>query len=278
MQKAKNTLGSFLARWLNKEFGKPRFPLCDFEKIRHEVKQCDVLLIEGTTRISKQIQTLTGSPWSHAALYIGRLHDIEDHTIREIISKHFNGDRQTQLILESNLGEGTTLSAIDRYKGDHIRICRPKGLQHSDAQEIISFCAKALGKPYDIRHIFDLLRLLLPWRILPRRWGSSIFKIKKNTSSEICSALIAKAFESVSFPILPVVQLKEGEKVTMHQRNPNLFTPKDFDYSPYFQIIKYPMFSVDHHPSYRKLPWTDEEVVLNDDGKAAKVIPEKKNH
>jgi len=270
MQKAKNTLGGFLAKWLNKEFGKPKFPLCDFEKVRHEIKQCDVLLIEGTTRISKQIRTLTESPWSHAALYIGRLHDIEDHTMREIVSKHFNGDRQTQLVLESNLGEGTVLSPIERYQGDHIRICRPKGLQHNDAQLMLHYCIKALGKPYDIRHIFDLLRLLLPWKLLPRHWGSSIFKIKKNSPNEICSSLIAKAFESVSFPILPIVQLADGDKVTMHHRNPNLFIPKDFDYSPYFQIIKYPMFCVDQHPSYRKLPWTDEKIVVNDDGKETK--------
>lgn len=267
MQKAKRTLGSFLAKWLNKELGKPEFPLCDFEKIRHEIKQCDVLLIEGTTRISKQIQTLIGSPWSHAALYIGRLHDIEDHAMREVVSKYFNGDRQKQLVLESNLGEGTVISAIDRYKGDHIRICRPKGLRHKDAQSIINFCAHSLGKPYDVRHVFDLLRLLLPWRLLPRRWGSSIFKIRKNSPNEICSALIAKGFESVSFPILPVVQLTDGKKPIMHMRNPNLYTPKDFDYSPYFQIIKYPMFSIDQAPSYKNLPWSEDGINVNDDGK-----------
>ena len=271
MQKAKNRLGGLIAKWLNKEYGKPRFPLCDFEKIKHEVKQCDVLLIEGTTRISHQIQTLTRSPWSHAAIYLGRLHDIEDSAMRETAMQHFKGDRQTQLILESNLGEGTVISPIERYRGDHIRICRPKGLQHNDAQSVVNFCIQALGKPYDIRHIFDLLRLLLPWRILPRHWGSSLFIIKKNKPNEICSSLIAKAFESVSFPVLPTVQLADSKKITMFQRNPQLFTPKDFDYSPYFQIIKYPMFSIDQPPSYRKLPWNNEKMVVNDDGKATTI-------
>lgn len=266
MQKAKNKLGNFLAKWLNKEGPRAEFPLCDFEEIRHEIKQCDVLLIEGSSRISRQIRSLTESPWSHAALYIGRLHDIEDPTIREIISKHFNGDRQVQLLIESNLGEGTVISSIERYRGDHIRICRPKGLVYKDAQEVIGYCTKALGKPYNVRHIFDLLRLLLPWHLLPRRWGSSIFKLKNNEPSEICSSLIAKAFDHVDFPVLPVVQLEEDNRVQMYERNPKLFTPKDFDYSPYFEIIKYPMFNVGNGAKYKNLPWNERRILKNDDG------------
>ena len=42
----------------------------------------------------------------------------------------------------------------------------------------------------------------------------------------------------------------------MVQRNPYLYAPKDFDYSPYFEIIKYPLFNPDEPlPYYRRLPW-----------------------
>ena len=37
--------------------------------------------------------------------------------------------------------------------------------------------------------------------------------------------------------------------------NPNLCTPSDFDYSPYFDIIKYPFLDFHHHAEQRLLPW-----------------------
>ncbi len=73
--------------------------------------------------------------------------------------------------------------------------------------------------------------------------------------SGICSSLIAEAFESVQFPVLPLVKTEENG-ITMIQRNPHLFTPKDFDYSPYFEIIKYPLLTPEEAPFYRRLPWS----------------------
>ena len=48
------------------------------------------------------------------------------------------------------------------------------------------------------------------------------------------------------------------------RRNPRLYTPKDFDYSPYFDIIKYPYLGLEDLGMYRRLPWRDE-VVYNDE-------------
>ena len=80
------------------------FPLSDYEKIRYELKPCDVLLVEGTSRVSEIIKLITQSPWSHAALYLGRLHDIEDPDLRRIVSQHYDGDAGDQLLVESLLG------------------------------------------------------------------------------------------------------------------------------------------------------------------------------
>ena len=61
----------------------------------------------------------------------------------------------------------------------------------------------------------------------------------------ICSTLIAQAFQSVRYPILPRIGQKTGHPLSepalneiLHIRHHSLFAPRDFDVSPYFQIIK----------------------------------------
>ena len=44
----------------------------------------------------------------------------------------------------------------------------------------------------------------------------------------------------------------------LYQRNFRLYTPSDFDYSPYFEIIKYPIFELSEQSMYRDLPWSEE--------------------
>jgi hypothetical protein len=126
---------------------------------------------------------------------------------------------------------------------------------------------KSLGQPYNVRQLLDLARFLLPWTILPRKWGSSLFR--KSTGEPepgVCSSLIAEAFISVQFPILPFVK-PEPSGIELYHRNPYLFTPKDFDYSPYFEIIKYPLFNPDEPlPYYRRLPWARSGMMHHDEG------------
>jgi hypothetical protein len=52
----------------------------------------------------------------------------------------------------------------------------------------------------------------------------------------------------------------------MVPRNIRLFTPRDFDYSPYFDIIKCPHIDFVKHASYRDLPWDRQGRVCNGDG------------
>jgi hypothetical protein len=61
----------------------------------------------------------------------------------------------------------------------------------------------------------------------------------------ICSSLIAQAFQSVRYPILPdtrTVKARQGSNYArreiLHIRHHSLFAPRDFDLSPYFQIVK----------------------------------------
>lgn len=255
-----------ISQWLTRECAHEGAPLCDFEKISYEIRQCDVLLIEGRSRVSQVIKTITQSSWTHSALYIGRLHDIEDKEIRDHVRIYYDDcDPNDQLILEALLGQGTIIKPLSSYKKDHIRICRPKGLSGSDAQKVISFVCKHLGTDYDVRQLLDLARFMFPYSLLPRRWRSSLFQRHAGMQTRtVCSSLIAGAFASVQFPILPVIERTEDGKMKLYRRNFRLYTPSDFDYSPYFDIIKYPYLGLEDMGIYRQLPWDEDGIICND--------------
>ena len=239
-------------------------PLCDFDRLSVEIRPCDVLLVEGRTRISSVIKNITQTAWTHSALYIGRISEIDDPIIRAHISEYYQGDDQDQLVIEALLGEGTVINPLNKYSKEHLRICRPLSLAPQDAQHIIEFSSKHLGMEYDFRQLLDLARFMFPFAILPRRWRSSLFDYHPGVNSRtVCSSMIASAFANVHYPILPVVHRNSGGKLVLYRRNNRLYTPRDFDYSPYFDIIKYPIFSLDDVALYRQLPWDEEGVVCN---------------
>lgn len=257
-----------LNRWLTYEpFSTDVIPY-DFSRLKYEIRPGDVLLIEGRSRISQIIRTITQSSWTHSALYIGRLIDFEDEEIKKMIRQHIDVNDNVRLIIEDVLDKGTVISTLSSYRNHHIRICRPIGITPADMHLVINYAIRALGQPYNVRHLIDLARFLLPWTILPRRWGSSLFRTSTGQpESGICSSLIAEAFTSVQFPILPYVKPHEEKGIEVFHRNPHLFTPKDFDYSPYFEIIKYPLFNLDEPlPYYRRLPWTKSGFLHQDQG------------
>ena len=251
-----------LTNWLSHNVQEKSIQLCDFERIRHEVKPCDVLLVTGRSRVSQVIKQTTQSPWTHAMLYIGRLHDIEDDRVRQAVSKSYDGSFDEQLIIESELGIGTEIQPLKKYQGEHLRICRPKGLSYQDSQKVIHYAVSRLGMDYNVRQILDLARFFFPYSFLPRRLGSSLFQYSPGQETKtVCSTMIAEAFSFIHFPILPLVKHDGESGVQLFQRNPKLCTPRDFDYSPYFQIIKYPFLDYSHHSDYRLLPWHGRGVL-----------------
>jgi hypothetical protein len=77
----------------------------------------------------------------------------------------------------------------------------------------------------------------------------------------ICSTLIAQAFQKVQYPILPEIEripvmaacgCQYSEKEILHIRHHSLFTPRDFDLSPYFRVLKP---SLESGFDYKKLNW-----------------------
>lgn len=263
-----NVLLNPIFKWLNHQRPIHDVPLTNFERIKQELRSCDVILIEGRSRASEVIKIITQSPWSHAALYIGKLCDIEDTRVRDTIRKHYTGDENTQLLIESALGLGTVIRPISVYENDHIRICRPKGLREADADDVVRYALSRIGFDYDVRQILDLARFLLPWRIMPRRWRSSLFRANiGGVTKTVCSTLIAESFNFVQFPILPLVRHDENNNMRLYQLNPKLILPSQFDYSPYFDVIKCPYIEYDAQEDYRLLPWqglVDDKTIVDD--------------
>jgi hypothetical protein len=264
-----------LCGWLMWETPPATVPLCDFERLCYELRPGDILLVEGRSRVSEVIKAITQSAWTHSALFIGRLCDIEDPGFRALIRQSYRGDPKQRLLIEAQLGEGTIVVPVCKYRPYHLRICRPAGLAPDDAAAVIAYTIQRLGTAYDVRQLLDLARFFFPWAILPRRWRSSLFQHNAGDPTRtVCSCLLAEAFSSVDFPVLPFIDRREDGTLRFIKRNPRLFTPKDFDYSPYFDIIKYPFLGLDDIGVYRKLPWADKHLIFNDDADVFALLPE----
>jgi hypothetical protein len=234
-----------------------------FSRMVFEIRPADVLLVEGRLRVSNVIKVITQSSWSHTALYIGRLYDIQDPLAKARIMQHYDGPPDEPLVIESQLGQGTIVTPLKYYENFHTRICRPKGISPDDVKKVITHATSFLGMEYDVRQLLDLARFLIPWwTFMPRRWHSSLFEHNAQDATKVvCSSMIASAFASVKFPVLPLIFQDENKKFTLKERNLRLFTPRDFDYSPYFEIIKYPLLGKDDLGFYRKLPWDETGIM-----------------
>lgn len=253
-----NIVVRLVTKWLMKELQASRPYLCDFQVICDEVRPGDVLLIEGHSRASRIIKEITQSAWSHAALYIG-----DYRTVSALIPDDQKAIYQsyapgTQCLIESEVGHGTIMPQLSKYQGAHIRLARPRGLKKEDTEKVIRYALSRLGTHYNIRHILDLARFLFPWSLFPRRWRSVLFEHNaKQPTHDICSSLIATAFQSIDYPILPKIEACVGHHYRFTHRNPKLYTPSDFDYSPYFDIIKYPIIPAKH---YKSIDWTPDQL------------------
>ncbi len=250
--------------WLTYEGDNPKIPLSDFEKLRYELRPGDVLLVEGRSNVSDIIKAVTQSIWTHSFLYIGRLHDIDDPDVRKRIEKFCSCPPDEQLVIESLLGHGTIVTCLDKYRCEHLRICRPKGLTRKDAQQVLNYATYQLGTDYNVRYVMDLARFMFPYWWIPKRWVSTLFEHNAGRPTKtVCSVMMAEAFASVHFPIRPVLHQDEHGNLTLFRRNTRMITPSDFDHSPYFEIIKYPLLDLDDLAVYRKLPWDRSGVHCN---------------
>lgn len=211
----------------------------DVERLRAELRPGDVVLVEGKSRISRMIMTLTQSSWSHAGMYIGDalLRWGGPHADRALEAY---GPEAAYLVLESDMAEGVRVLPVASYADHNLRVCRPQGLGPESLEEVVAEMLRHLGLRYDRRNIFDLGRYLTPFQFLPVRWRRRPLYLGSSSSREvICSSLIAKAFYLVGYPVQPIVGDAEGEgRRKVIARHPSYIMPRDFDLSANFEVLK----------------------------------------
>jgi len=213
----------------------------------------DVLLVDGRQRVSTAIKYLTQSTWSHAALCIaGRV--AETGALPQFV--------------EADVVYGVRQVSLDLFADTHTRICRPVGLTTDETAQIIDFTKSHIGDEYDLANVVDLARYLFPTPPVPTSWRRRMIALGSGEPTKaICSTLIARAFQSIRYPILPEISQEIGNdpdcdgcvRDILHIRHHSLFTPRDFDVSPYFQVIKP---SLEGGFDHRRLIWSEPSARL----------------
>ena len=271
---------SRLGQGLDKFLTKPTayyktFSVLNTEQLHANLRLGDLILVEGNSRISSAIKYLTQSTWSHVCIFIGQQPGLYP-------------------ILEADLVEGVITVPLDKYDGFNLRICRPVNLTAEDTTTLLSFVIERIGHQYDTKNIFDLMRYLLPTPPVPQGFRRSLLAFGSGDPTKaICSTLIAQAFQSIAYPILPmqidsgaqknlgvskldnpnriikqhndskettsinfkkVIQLKD--KQLLAKRHFSHFTPRDFDLSPYFEVVK-PTLTAGFN--YQDIQWSQSE-------------------
>ena len=252
MKRLLQYFGGQLAAYLTRPSSAPyASPATNLDRLRASLRPGDVLLVEGNFRISTVIKYLTQSTWSHAALYVG-----------DVLGR--DADGKTLCFIEADAVHGIRGTSIHEYEGLHTRICRPVGLTSEDADRVIAYAKARLGHRYDLKNVIDLARYLFRTPPVPVGWRRRMLALGSGDPSRaICSTLLAQAFQSVRYPILPVISREMVDDPTcrdcvreiMHIRHHSLFVPRDFDVSPYFEIVKP---SINPDLDYRQLEWALE--------------------
>ena len=248
-----DTIGKLIAGYLQKEVpGYEPFTPSDPEHLRGIIQEGDVWLIEGNNRVSGIIKYLTQSTWSHAALYVGPIDGAEEP------------DGEPHVLIEANIGEGVASAPLSKYFPYHTRLCRPVGLSWEDRNTVCRYAINRIGFGYDTKNIWDLMRYLIPLPV-PQRWRRRMIAFGSGDPTKIiCSALIAQAFDAVRYPILPKITRagsKRAKREILHIRDSSLYMPRDFDISPYFEIVKP---TIVHGFDYTALHWADKQKPLQE--------------
>ncbi len=234
----KDVIARYLTAYLTEETGRPdRVTGLGFDWWE-VVMPGDVILVEGSTRISTAIKYLTQSTWSHAALVV---------------------QCEQGEILEADVKNGVVFSAFDKYKDLNVRICRPIRLTDEDRNRLIAFASTMIGVSYDLKNLTDLARYLLPTPPVPTRFRRQMLALGSGDPTEklICSSMIARTFQHIGYPILPIQWQDESGELLSRVRHHSLIVPRDFDLSPYFEVIKP---TAVRGFDYRQMRWQSDAV------------------
>ncbi|MEP6702664.1 MAG: lipo-like protein [Betaproteobacteria bacterium] len=242
-----------MARYLTREIHvHGTGPPTRLELLQAILRPGDVLLVEGNSRISIAIKYLTQSTWSHAAMYVGPY------------LAHAGGNPEHAFI-EADAVDGVRSVGIRAFEGMHTRICRPVGLRDEEGAVVARYVIARLGNRYDLRNVLDLARYFFPMPPVPLRLRRRMLTLGSGDPTRaICSTLIAQAFESIRYPILPITDVENADRPDcpgcvneIHRvRHHSLCAPRDFDVSPYFRVVKP---TIEARFDFRSLLWREAE-------------------
>jgi hypothetical protein len=121
---------------------------------------------------------------------------------------------------------------------------------------------------------------LLPFGVRPARFRRTSGRLGSGAAGEvICTSHLGQLFQSVGFPVAPQIEFPDGEDFPptrprglwgllrprdhiyysglYRRRHPTLLTPRDFDLSPWFEVIKFNAIA-DRRFDYGRIRWVDE--------------------
>lgn len=234
-------IGKRLATFLSKDLaGYQRLDTVSIDELAAVLQKGDIVLVEGNTRISTAIKYLTQSSWSHACLFVGDSSEQQD----------------VPMLIEADLNNGVRLVPLSRYANFNLRICRPLSVSEAETQKLVEFAKSRLGHQYDLKNVIDLIRYMIQKPAVPNRYRRAMISLGSGEPTRaICSTLIAEAFQSIDYPILPKRDGqggKAGEVPQYYRSHFTHFTPRDFDLSPYFQVVKP---TIEKGFDYQSLNW-----------------------
>jgi len=245
----------------------------DFDALLRVIRPGDVILVDGDQRVSEVIKYLTQSTWSHSVLYVG------DEVLRRFPGQReawlaTHGRDARHMIVEA-LVEGVVATPLSKYAGFNLRICRPASIRREDLERVLDEVLAQLGLKYDLKNVFDLARYFFPVSLIPRRLRRRALQFGSGLPTQvICSSLIGRAFQNDGFPILPTTTPTPARAAPwrlvdrllrrtpppypalFRRQLPSIITPRDFDLSPYFEIIKFNPVEASGF-DYRRIRWDD---------------------
>ena len=133
----------------------------DIEALRAVLRPGDVILVEGSQRISEVIKYLTQSSWSHAALYVGdAVRDAGGHWPATLTNS--SAKRPTALLVEATVENGVAAgAALEVRRSQHANLSAGAAPTRR-LDPVLDTVIAQIGIPYNVEHIVDLLRYFFP--------------------------------------------------------------------------------------------------------------------
>ena len=239
MNRLTRAIGKQFARFLNQPSSTYAPPTTNsLAALKAVIRPGDVLLVEGDRHISTAIKYLTQSTWSHAALCV--------RGAPPTSSVNAQAADAGPLLIEADMEHGVWTVPLSKYGQMHTRVCRPVGLDPANIDRVIGAAMARLGHRYDLKNVIDLGRYLFPLPFVPPRFRRNLLALGSGDPTQaICSTLIAQAFGAVGYPI------------AARRHHYSLVAPREFDTSPWFEIIKPSIVLGDDWQTYleEQPPW-----------------------